>query len=51
MPDHGGIVVCSIGADFSALANRIHDAVSLLHPDLAGMLVRVNRPNQGGPDA
>jgi len=46
-PRHCGIVVCSIDADFSAQAERIHEAVSP-HADLAGMLIRINRPDQGG---
>ena len=42
---HCGIVVCSLDADFAGQANRIHEAASL-HADLAGMLIRVNRPNR-----
>jgi hypothetical protein len=44
---HCGIVVCSLDADFAGQASRIHEAVSP-HTDLAGMLIRVNRPNRGG---
>jgi hypothetical protein len=44
-PKHSGIVVCSLDADFAVQAQRIHDAVSP-HADLAGMLIRVNRPAQ-----
>ena len=44
-PDHCGIVVCSLDADFAAQANRIHEAVQL-HADLKGVLVRVNRPDR-----
>lgn len=42
-PDHAGIVVCSVDADLSALADRIHAA---LEPpsDMRGVLFRVNRP-------
>src|ERR1035438_2323395 len=40
-----GIVVCSLDADFAGQASRIHEAVSV-HADLAGMLIRVNRPNR-----
>src|ERR1022692_2306243 len=43
---HCGIVVCSLDADFAGQASRIHEAVSL-HADLAGMLIRVNRPDRG----
>jgi hypothetical protein len=46
-PAHCGIVVCSIDADFTAQAARIHGAVSP-HADLAGLLIRVNRPDQRG---
>ena|SRR5580698_9582253 len=42
-PHHGGVVVCSIDADFEALARRIHDAVTA-RADLDGVLIRVNRP-------
>ncbi|MBZ5624666.1 MAG: DUF5615 family PIN-like protein [Acidobacteriia bacterium] len=47
-PAHCGIVVCSVDADFAGRARRIHDAVSL-HRDLRGVLIRVNRPDQGHP--
>ena len=46
-PAHGGIVVCTVDADFAGQANRIHEAVSL-HADLTGMLIRVNRPDRAG---
>jgi hypothetical protein len=46
MPAHCGIVVCSLDADFSGQASRIHEATSI-HADLAGILIRVNRPGQG----
>jgi predicted nuclease of predicted toxin-antitoxin system len=49
-PAHCGIVVCSLDADFAGQASRIHDAVSL-HADLKGVLIRVNRPDQGHPGA
>lgn len=45
IPAHSGIVVCSLDADFAGQARRIHKAVSL-HADLAGILIRVNRPDQ-----
>ena len=44
-PDHCGIVVCSLDADFDGQATRIHDAVSQ-HADLTGTLIRVNRPDR-----
>jgi hypothetical protein len=42
-PNHSGIVVCSFDPDFPAQAQRIHAAFTALG-DLAGKLVRVNRP-------
>jgi len=42
--DHFAIVACTLDADFPALALRIHSAISTLG-DLAGHLVRVNRPS------
>ena len=47
MPDHCGIVVCSLDADFAGQANRIHQAISQ-HADLTSMLIRVNRPDRRG---
>ena len=44
-PGHRGIVVCSLDADFTSLAERIHDAV-LQHTGLARVLIRVNRPDR-----
>ena len=40
---HAGIVVCTRDDDFPALALRIHSALTTL-PDLAGQVVRINRP-------
>jgi len=40
---HAGIVVCTFDADSAALAARIHAALNA-QPDMAGKLVRVNRP-------
>jgi hypothetical protein len=48
MPSHSGIVVCSLDADFAGQADRIHEAVSL-QADLAGKLIRVNRPDHPNP--
>ena len=40
--DHAGIVVCTVDANFSQLALRIHAAVSAAG-DMRNQLVRVNR--------
>ena len=42
-PRHAGIVVCTFDPDFAALAQRIHTALEA-QPQMAGQLVRVNRP-------
>ena len=42
-PTHAGIIVCTFDLDFVALAQRIHTALEA-HPQMAGRLVRVNRP-------
>jgi hypothetical protein len=42
-PAHAGIVVCTFDPDFTALALRIHTALEA-QPQMAGQLVRVNRP-------
>ncbi len=41
-PGHSGIIACSLDLDFASLARRIHEAAG--PGDLAGKLVRVNRP-------
>jgi hypothetical protein len=43
-PNHAGIIVCTRDADTSALAGRIHTAITAAG-SLAGLLIRVNRPN------
>ena len=43
-PNHAGIVTYTKDDDHQALADRIHAAVAP-HPSLAGLLVRVIRPN------
>jgi hypothetical protein len=43
-PSHAGIIACTYDANFDAIANRIHAAISGV-PDLTGMIVRVNRPS------
>ena len=45
MPEHAGIVVCTFDPDFAALALRIHTALEAW-PQMAGQLVRVNRPGE-----
>ena len=42
-PTHAGIIVCTFDPDFAALGQRIHRALEA-HPQMAGQLVRVNRP-------
>jgi hypothetical protein len=42
-PVHAGIVVCTFDPDFAGLAQRIHTALEA-QPQMAGQLVRVNRP-------
>jgi hypothetical protein len=42
-PTHAGMVVCTFDPDFTALAQRIHTALEA-QPQMAGQLVRVNRP-------
>jgi hypothetical protein len=42
-PDHAGIVVCTVDADYAGQARRIHASLAL-HGELSGILVRVNRP-------
>ena len=41
---HAGIVTCSEDHDFPGLARRIHDALTAT-PDLAGILIRIVKPN------
>ena len=43
-PNHSGIVVCTVDPDFAGQAARIHHAISA-DGDLAGQLIRINRPN------
>jgi hypothetical protein len=42
-PDHHGIIVCTVDADFAGQAGRIHAAIGAAR-DLRGRLIRVNRP-------
>lgn len=42
VPDHAGIIVCIVDADFTGQAERIHAAISGIDR-LAGQLFRVNR--------
>jgi hypothetical protein len=47
-PNHAGIVVCTVDADFLGQAQRIHDALTA-QSDLTGRLIRVNRPSTSAP--
>jgi len=42
-PEHTGIVVCTVDADFTGQAKRIHEAVAN-NTSMRGVLIRVNRP-------
>lgn len=42
--EHTGIIVCTVDANFEALAQRIHDVLED-NSDTARKLLRVNRPN------
>lgn len=42
-PNHMGIIVCTQDDDIAGQAQRIHEAI-LVQGDLAGILMRVNRP-------
>ncbi|MHB8970334.1 MAG: DUF5615 family PIN-like protein [Pirellulaceae bacterium] len=42
-PDHAGIVVCTVDAQFAQQALRIHSALEKI-ADVRGQLIRVNRP-------
>ena len=42
-PNHAGIIVCTLDANFGGQAGRINEALAQT-PKLAGALVRVNRP-------
>jgi len=41
-PEHSGIILCTVDADFPGQASRIHIAL-LANPSLEGQLLRVNR--------
>ncbi len=41
-PDHAGIIVCTVDADFATLARNVHDALAAA-ADVRGQLVRVYR--------
>ncbi len=43
LPDHAGIIACTVDADFAGQAGRIHAAITPL-ANLTGQLIRVNRP-------
>ena len=40
---HAGIIGCTFDLNYSALAQRIHDAIEV-QPTLDGQLIRINRP-------
>jgi hypothetical protein len=44
-PEHSGIIVCTVDADFNGQANRIHSQIVEV-PRLDGVLIRVNRSDQ-----
>ncbi len=44
--DHSGIVIATSDADFSALAERVHNCLSA-NQSTSGQLLRVQRPNLG----
>jgi predicted nuclease of predicted toxin-antitoxin system len=44
-PNHAGIIVCTLDADFVGQAKRI-DAALREYPDATSQLIRVNRPPQ-----
>jgi len=41
-PQHAGIIVCAVDADFAGQAGRIHQAINA-QTSLAGQLIRINR--------
>lgn len=43
-PNHCGIIICKVDADFPGQAARIDEALTNC-PDLSGQLIRVNRPS------
>ena len=46
-PIHAGIVVCRVDLDFKSLAARVDTAIRS-EPELAGRLIRINRPSPEG---
>ena len=43
-PEHYGIIVCTVDADFAGQAVRVHTAIQSF-PWLKDELIRINRPN------
>jgi hypothetical protein len=43
LPQHYGIIVCTVDLDFTGQAARIHAAIEAC-PNPAGQLIRINRP-------
>lgn len=46
IPEHAGIIVCTVDLDFVSLARRIHAAIQA-RPQLCGRLIRVDRSPAG----
>ncbi len=44
-PDHAGIIVCTLDADFVGQAGRINEAIAAVE-SLSGELLRINRPQR-----
>ncbi len=42
-PQHAGIIVCTLDADFAGQAERIHQSIAA-QTSLDGQLIRINRP-------
>jgi len=43
IPDHAGIIICSLDADISGQAERIHQEITS-RSSLAGQLIHIHRP-------
>ena len=46
-PNHFGIIVCTVDADFSALASRIHLSLVTNKDKFKNQLIKIYRPNKG----
>lgn len=47
-PNHSGIIICTFDDDFDNLARRIDESITG-QSELAGQLIRVNRPDRATP--